>query len=42
MAISLARALVSNIAGVSRVQVQLRVQPVPRTYEGAAAVPLRG
>jgi len=36
MAISLAQALVSNVAGVSRVQVHLRVQPAPRTYETAA------
>jgi hypothetical protein len=33
MAISLAKALVSNIAGVSRVQVRLRVQAPPHTYE---------
>jgi hypothetical protein len=33
MAISLSQALVSNIAGVSRVQVHLRVRPAPRTYE---------
>jgi hypothetical protein len=33
MAISLAKALVSNIAGVSRVQVRLRVHAEPRTYE---------
>ena len=35
IAISLAKALVSNVPGVGRVQVQLRVQPAPRTYETA-------
>jgi hypothetical protein len=40
MAISLAQALVSNIAGVSRVQVRLRVLQTPRTYE-TAATPVR-
>ena len=33
IAISLAKALASNVPGVGRVQVQLRVQPAPRTYE---------
>jgi len=32
IAISLAQALVSNVSGVSRVQVRLRVQPAPRAY----------
>jgi hypothetical protein len=32
IAISLAQALVSNIPGVARVQVRLRVQPAPRGY----------
>jgi hypothetical protein len=36
IAIALARALASNIAGVGRVQVRLRVQAAPRTYETAA------
>jgi osmotically-inducible protein OsmY len=40
MAISLARALVSNIAGVGRVQVGLRVQPPRRSYE-TAPTPVR-
>ncbi|HTW51276.1 MAG TPA: BON domain-containing protein [Stellaceae bacterium] len=31
--ISLAKALVSNVPGVARVQVQLRVTPAPRPYE---------
>jgi len=33
IAISLARALVSNVPGVARVQTQLRVKTPPRTYE---------
>jgi hypothetical protein len=33
--ISMAQALVSNVPGVGRVQVQLRVQPAPRPYETA-------
>lgn len=37
MAIALARALTSNVPGVSRVQVQLRVQRAPRVYETAGA-----
>ena len=37
IAISLAQALVSNIPGVSRVQVQLRVQPIPHTYDTAGS-----
>jgi hypothetical protein len=32
MAVSLARALTTNVPGVSRVQVQLRVEPAPRDY----------
>lgn len=32
IAISLAQALASNVPGVSRVQVRLRVQPPPRVY----------
>lgn len=35
IAISLAKALVSNVPGVGRAQVQLRVQPAPRTYDTA-------
>jgi hypothetical protein len=37
--ISLAQALVSNVPGVGRVQVQLRVQPAPRPYETAGGSP---
>lgn len=37
IAISLARALVSNIPGVARVQVQLRVHPAPKTYGAGGA-----
>jgi hypothetical protein len=33
IAISLARALTSNVPGVGRVQVRLRVQPAARSYE---------
>jgi hypothetical protein len=33
--ISMAQALVSNVPGVGRVQVQLRVNPTPRAYEPA-------
>jgi hypothetical protein len=33
IAISLAKALVSNVPGVSRVEVRLRVQPRPHAYE---------
>jgi hypothetical protein len=35
IAISLAQALASNISGVSRVQVRLRVRPATHTYETA-------
>jgi len=35
IAISLAQALANNVPGVGRVQVRLRVNPVPRTYETA-------
>lgn len=39
IAISLATALTGNVPGVSRVQVQLKVQPAAKTYElGDAAV----
>jgi osmotically-inducible protein OsmY len=37
IAISLAQALASNVPGVSRVQVRLRVRPAPRRYETAGA-----
>jgi hypothetical protein len=33
IAISLVRALTTNVPGVSRVQVRLRVQPAPRGYQ---------
>jgi osmotically-inducible protein OsmY len=33
IAISLARALASNVAGVTRVEVQLQVRPTPHSYE---------
>jgi osmotically-inducible protein OsmY len=35
IAISLAQALASNVAGVGRVQVRLRVRPAARSYETA-------
>ena len=37
IAISLAKALVSNVPGVGRVQVQMRVQQTPRRYEMAGS-----
>jgi hypothetical protein len=41
MGISLAQALCSNVAGIGRVQVRLRVQPNPRRYEAPAATTAR-
>jgi osmotically-inducible protein OsmY len=38
IAISLAQALTSNVPGVGRVQVRLRVRPATRTYETAGTV----
>jgi BON domain-containing protein len=40
-AVSVARSLASNVPGVSRVQVQLRVAPAPRGYEMAPDNPER-